>query len=773
MPKTGIRALSPQKAIQVVMDLDVNQDAPIPELLAAPLKVTVTLHPDMRAFVEEHGYQSGLSSWNFPRARAHDFARVLKGSPVVTGLPEYDVFYLKQAGARDGRSIQVEYSQDRARPDRVWVRIRIALAGENCPPAAVGRKLTLTSLVMSQLSEGRVPLGPALRRVIGHSFSVAVPVAGRPAHAELLSFEYDPGSFDEPVSVTSEEVQIATLNRRKGVEVHSQLEDIRNMLKSTPYTGDSRLEDYQKEAVGRHLSTKLGYIQASDPGTGKTVMQLAAMAARAKEIPRYRGLVVVEGNVRTQWQEEVGRWFPDAECIPLLSGSDKAAAKLGDALCTDKPLVVITSYGLMPRVLEAYEERAAAAAGGVFDISESVGQYMISTHWHDICADEAECLRGTAKQAQALWKLRSSCDVATVLSGTPINKGLKDLDRLVSWARNDRNMFRGSSLEQLEPEEAMDALGPLIFRRTAGDAGTKMPPAKATIVRVSPSPQELEVEKKIRLELKRVYQEFLVAVEQKEKAEQNEQVKDQLVAARKRLQEARTAWMGSTQLARMAASDASIVRHSTSAAAKLVQASGLFKALEGTVPVKQTKLLELVTERVSNNQQVLVFTEFAGVADRLRKALEDEGFRTGIFKGGSSHASRDALRVAFQEGDLDVLVATAAGEKGLTLHKASTIIHYDMPWVPKSIIQRVGRIARYGSEHDEVENIFLIATGTVEEHVSDVVVARADVALRALDNDRAKGSSTAQSALSDLVDVEKTRGQALLQEMTEKVIADI
>jgi superfamily II DNA or RNA helicase len=52
---------------------------------------------------------------------------------------------------------------------------------------------------------------------------------------------------------------------------------------------------------------------------------------------------------------------------------------------------------------------------------------------------------------------------------------------------------------------------------------------------------------------------------------------------------------------------------------------------------------------------------------------------------------------------LDVLVATDLASEGLNLQDADAIVHYDLPWNPLRLAQRLGRIARLGSEHREVQ----------------------------------------------------------------------
>jgi hypothetical protein len=53
----------------------------------------------------------------------------------------------------------------------------------------------------------------------------------------------------------------------------------------------------------------------------------------------------------------------------------------------------------------------------------------------------------------------------------------------------------------------------------------------------------------------------------------------------------------------------------------------------------------------------------------------------------------------------DVLVATDLLSEGLNLQDAARVVHYDLPWSPARLAQRVGRIDRLGSPHAVVEAV--------------------------------------------------------------------
>ena len=55
--------------------------------------------------------------------------------------------------------------------------------------------------------------------------------------------------------------------------------------------------------------------------------------------------------------------------------------------------------------------------------------------------------------------------------------------------------------------------------------------------------------------------------------------------------------------------------------------------------------------------------------------------------------------------DTDLLIATDLLSEGLNLQDAARVIHYDVPWSPARLGQRVGRIDRLGSSHQTIDTV--------------------------------------------------------------------
>jgi hypothetical protein len=134
----------------------------------------------------------------------------------------------------------------------------------------------------------------------------------------------------------------------------------------------------------------------------------------------------------------------------------------------------------------------------------------------------------------------------------------------------------------------------------------------------------------------------------------------------------------------------------------------------GHDPKREGLLAELERRR---GRKTIVFTAARATAVGIARSL---GWRhVGVASAGGGHIASgrlplDELLARFapeaQRGGavpasmrVDVLVATDLASEGLDLQDADAIVHYDLPWNPFRMSQRLGRIARLGSRHAQVQ----------------------------------------------------------------------
>ena len=95
-------------------------------------------------------------------------------------------------------------------------------------------------------------------------------------------------------------------------------------------------------------------------------------------------------------------------------------------------------------------------------------------------------------------------------------------------------------------------------------------------------------------------------------------------------------------------------------------------------------------------QPVICFTEFRDTLHSLVARLGDAA-SLAVLHGGLDRAERRGTVARFTQGDVRVLVATDAAAEGLNLQaRCRVLVNVELPWSPRVLEQRAGRIDRIG-----------------------------------------------------------------------------
>ena len=134
------------------------------------------------------------------------------------------------------------------------------------------------------------------------------------------------------------------------------------------------------------------------------------------------------------------------------------------------------------------------------------------------------------------------------------------------------------------------------------------------------------------------------------------------------------------------------------------------------------------------NRKIVAFTQFASTARALYRLLVRDG-KVGLVTANrcaiaSGVVSREDVLNRFaprgtgssyppERENISLLIATDLCSEGLNLQDAGVVVHLDAPWTPARMEQRIGRIARTGSHHEEVF-IHTIRTPTLAEDLLQI-----------------------------------------------------
>lgn len=128
-------------------------------------------------------------------------------------------------------------------------------------------------------------------------------------------------------------------------------------------------------------------------------------------------------------------------------------------------------------------------------------------------------------------------------------------------------------------------------------------------------------------------------------------------------------------------------------------------------PLMQAKFESLKKLLDQADEPFVVFAQSVDTVYEIKRFLEQASIPCNIIVGGQDPAERKRQRELFTEpGRLTrrVLVSSSAGGEGINLQIARRLVHFDLPWNPMVLEQRIGRIHRIGTIDTVVVNTILL-----------------------------------------------------------------
>ena len=123
--------------------------------------------------------------------------------------------------------------------------------------------------------------------------------------------------------------------------------------------------------------------------------------------------------------------------------------------------------------------------------------------------------------------------------------------------------------------------------------------------------------------------------------------------------------------------------------------------------------------------QGVVFTFYGqSILPLLHRRLTAEGFSVSVNHGQMSRGERAESQRAFKAGETQIFLSSDAGARGLNLGCGSALLHYELPLLYSTFLQRSDRIHRIDSAHESVTISALIAKGTIEEPLAELLLKR-------------------------------------------------
>jgi SNF2 family DNA or RNA helicase len=445
---------------------------------------------------------------------------------------------------------------------------------------------------------------------------------------------------------------------------------------ATPPGFAGQLRPYQERGAGWLVflgRLGLGACLADDMGLGKTAQLIATLLADGRAGPT---LVVCPVSVLGNWERELARFAPELTVL-VHHGAGRHDHEEAFADRASRHDVVLTAYSLLDRDRE----------------------HLAAVSWVRLVLDEAQQVKNPATaQAKAVRGIAAPRRVA--LTGTPVENRLGELwsimhilnPGLLGSARSFRERF-AIPIEREGDDEATALLrrvtGPFVLRRLKSDRKiiSDLPDKIETVDRCPLTREQATL-------YQAVVDDLLASAEDKDGIDRRGAV----LAGLLRLKQ--------------------VCNHPA-------HFLGDGSALRGRSG-KLTRVEELLEEILAEGDKVLCFTQFAEWGALLRPYLAHR-FGTEVLwlHGRVRRKARDELVARFQErgGPSLLLLSLKAGGTGLNLTAASHVVHLDRWWNPAVEDQATDRAYRIGQRRN-VQVHKLVTTGTVEEHIDDMITAK-------------------------------------------------
>ncbi len=485
------------------------------------------------------------------------------------------------------------------------------------------------------------------------------------------------------------------------VPERQQPEQLRGVLRPYQQKGFAWLLEMRK--------WKLGACLADDMGLGKTVQWIAYML-HLKHSGELQGaaLLICPTSVIGNWQKELQRFAPTLNVwLHYGPGRLSARALAEKAGSSD---VVLTSY--------------ATARRDIGDLS--------AISWDVVTLDEAQNIKNTiAKQARSVRRLHARHRIA--LTGTPVENRLSELwsifDFLNPGYLGSREQFRSRFVvpveklgEKRRAERLQRIIQPFVLRRVKTDR---------TIIRDLPEKLETKVYCPLTKEQAALYEACVRdALGKVERASRSMQRKGAILAAITRLK----------QICNDPAHFLGEPRLSPGRSGKLL------------------RLEEILKQIIERGERVLLFTQYARMAELLQPYLERTiGREALLLHGKVPKTKRDELISRFQEqpdAPPMFIISLKTGGYGLNLTRANHVIHFDRWWNPAVENQATDRAYRIG-QREAVQVYKFICSGTLEERIDILMENKQMLATSVIGNGEDWLSELSAERLRDIFTLRK------------------
>jgi SNF2 family DNA or RNA helicase len=486
-----------------------------------------------------------------------------------------------------------------------------------------------------------------------------------------------------------------------------------------PKTLQGTLRDYQKRGVSwLHYLEQLGLngCLADDMGLGKTIQVIARLIQEREFADDVNAnvpptLLIAPTSVVGNWRREMQKFAPHLKAI-VHHGGERAQESEAFKTMAHQNDLVITS----------------------FTLARKDSKLLAAIDWQRIVLDEAQNIKNPkAAQTKAILKLNAKHRLA--LTGTPVENRLLDLWSIFNFLNpgylGKQAQFRTSFEVPIQKQnDAIQAatlkklVEPFILRRMKTDKA---------IIKDLPDKVEQKLYCNLTKEQASLYEAVVKDVTgQLDQAEEGIQRKGMMLSALMKLKQ--------------------ICNHPR----QFLQDESDFTPERSH---KLSRLTEMISEAIAEEESLLVFTQFTELGEALEKYIrQTQHYNTYYIHGGTNRNKREQMIAEFQTPDTEpsvFILSLKAGGVGITLTKANHVFHFDRWWNPAVEDQATDRAFRIGQK----KNVFVhkfVAIGTLEERIDEMIEDKKKLAGAIVGSDESWLTELDNEAFKKLIALNKT-----------------
>ena len=139
---------------------------------------------------------------------------------------------------------------------------------------------------------------------------------------------------------------------------------------------------------------------------------------------------------------------------------------------------------------------------------------------------------------------------------------------------------------------------------------------------------------------------------------------------------------------------------------------------EGSVEILPNNRIQALLQIAETTQPLVVFCAYRENVIQVTKALEQAfGDKSVVtYYGNTSREDRTRAVKRFQEGDAQFFIGTSAAAKGLTLHRASSLVYFSNTYSLETRMQSQDRIHRIG-QNKKCTYTDLVVPGSLDHKI--------------------------------------------------------